>query len=195
MIPEMQQIPERQQRSRPFPRPEARSTPWMRWLAYAAAAVSLVLSFVITLQLTKPTKPLSPSAALLAKATVLDGPSLMMAVRSAGLKGSSRVKGGIDEMTRLNKDRMSLKGWAIETSNGGAPLVVIAYVDGKSELIAETKGRRPNLASVIGPSEAAAAVNASFEGTLSCAPGHNVIIIAIADDNEYGYFGSAACHI
>jgi len=165
----------------------------MRWIAYAAGAVSLILSFVITLQLTKPSKPLSPSAALLAKATVLDGPSLMMAVRSAALKGSSRVKGGVDGITRLNNDRVSLKGWAIETGNGGAPLVIIAYVDGKSELVSSTSGRRANLTSVIGPSEAAAAVNAAFEGTLSCPPGHKVIVIAIADDNEYGYFGATAC--
>jgi hypothetical protein len=165
----------------------------MRWLSYAAAAISLVLSFVITLQLTKPTKPLSPSAALLAKASVSDGPSLMMAVRSAGLKGSSRVKGGIDGITRLNSDRVSIKGWAVETGNGGAPLVMIAYVNGKSELVAETNGRRENLANVIGPSEAASAVNASFEGTLSCAPGRKLIVIAIADDNEYAYFGSTVC--
>ena len=161
-------------------------------LLYAAGGLSLVCSFIVTLQLTKPAKPPSAGVAALASSAVRDSRALMAAVKAAGLKGSSNVKGDIDEITRLDVDRIFLKGWAAEIGHGGTPLSVIVFADGRSTAPIETRGTHPNLTHALGISDAAAE-NVSFEGTLTCRRGEKLIVVAVTQDNDYGYFGSRLC--
>jgi hypothetical protein len=161
-------------------------------LIYLAGGLSLVLSFLLTLQLTKPGNPASASLATLASSAVRDSRSLMAAVKAAGLKGSPKVKGDIDEIKRLDIDRVSLKGWAAEIGRSGIPLSVIAFAEGHGTTPIETQGTHPNLTQSLGLSDAGAE-NVSFQGSLTCRRGEKLIVVAVTPDNNYGYFGSRVC--
>ena len=169
-----------------------RSPPKGFRLIYVAGGLSLVLSFLLTLQLTKPSSSSSPSLATLASSAVHDSRSLMAAVKAAGLRGSPKVKGDIDEIKRLDTDRVSLKGWAAEIGHGGTPLSVVAFAEGHGTTPIETKGTHPNLTPALGLSDAGAD-NVSFQGSLTCRRGEKLIVVAVTQDNNYGYFGSRVC--
>src|SRR5215471_7262158 len=77
------------------------------WLTWTAGALSLTLSFVITLQLTKPTQPPSAAVAAMTKSLVSDRRTLIAAIKAAGLTGSQNVKGAIDEIAKLDDRRAS----------------------------------------------------------------------------------------
>ena len=160
-------------------------------LVYVAGALSLLFSFLVTLQLTKPGKLPGSGIAALASSVVRDSRSLMAAVKAAGLRGSPKVRGDIDEVRRLDVDRVSLKGWAAEIGHGG-PLSVIAFAEGRGTTPIETEGSHPDLPPKLGPSDAAAN-NASFQGILTCRRGEKLLVVAVTQDNSYGYFGSRLC--
>ena len=163
------------------------------WLASMAGGISLVLSFVVTMQITKPSRPLSPGLTALMGSVVSDSRTLMAAVKAAGLKGSSKVKGSIDEVKRLDGDRVLVKGWAAEIGNSGTPLSVIFFADGKSQLTVETEGQHPDVAQALGLSDAPAAMNVSFQGRLACSRGQKLMVVAVTSSDSYGQFGSRAC--
>jgi hypothetical protein len=161
-------------------------------LFYVAGGLSLMLSFLITLQLTKPGKLPGSSIAALAGSVVRDGRSLMAAVKAAGLRGSPKVRGDIDEIIRLDVDRVSLKGWVADIGHSDAPLSVIAFTEGRGTIPIETEGTHANLAPKLGRSDAVAN-NASFHGILTCRRGEKLLVLAVTQDNSYGYFGSRLC--
>jgi hypothetical protein len=163
------------------------------WLTSMAGGISLVLSFVVTMQMTKPRRPLSPGLTALMGSVVSDSRTLMAAVKAAGLKGSSKVKGSIDEVKRLDGDRVLVKGWAAEIGNSGTPLSVIFFADGKSQLTVETEGQHPDVAQALGLSDAPAAMNVSFQGRLACSRGQKLMVVAATSNDSYGQFGSRAC--
>ncbi len=163
------------------------------WLIWIAGGLSLVLSFVITLQLTKPADPPSPAVAALASSFVSNSRTMMAAVKAAGLKGSPNVKGAIDEIEKLGGDRVLVKGWAAEIGNGGAPLGVVVFVDGASRLTTQTRGARADVVHAVGISDAATAVNVSFQGSLTCRRGQKLFVVAVTDGGAYGYFRPRVC--
>jgi hypothetical protein len=130
--------------------------------------------------------------AMLAESTVSDLGSLMAAVKAAGLRGTPDLKGSIDELTRRDRDHVTLKGWAAETSGSGLPLAVMVFVDGRNKLTIRTDGRRPEVADALGLSDAAAA-NISFQGDLPCSQGQKLIVVAVAQNDVYGHFGTRLC--
>src|SRR5262249_11446573 len=96
----------------------ARMRSWQVWIA---GWLSLVASFVIPLHITEPArhlpkiaKPSNPAVAALARSQVSDGRSLMAAIKAAGLKGSSNVKGAIDSVEPRGSGRVVVRGWAAE---------------------------------------------------------------------------------
>jgi hypothetical protein len=163
------------------------------WLIGIAGGLSLVLSFFITLELTKPSAPSSPAVAALASSFVSDGRTMMSAVKAAGLKGSQNVKGAIDEIEKLGGNRVWVKGWAAEIGNAGAPLGVVVFVDGASRLTTQTKGARLDVVQALGISDAATAANVSFQGSLTCRRGQKLFVVAVTDGGAYGYFSPRAC--
>jgi hypothetical protein len=160
------------------------------WL-FGGAVVAL--SFFATMRLTRPVKPANPGIAVLASSVISDAKSLMSAVKAAGFKGATSVRGSIDEIRRLDNDRVSVKGWAVETSNANVPLTVMMFVDGRHKLTTETSGPHAGAIQAVGLPDAASAINVSFEGTLACGRRQKLIVVALADDNAYGYFGSRFC--
>jgi hypothetical protein len=157
-----------------------------------AGALICLLSFVVALRLTKPAAVPTPAMATLAASTVSDLKDLMAAVKAAGLKGTPDVKGGLDEIKRLDDDQVAVKGWAAQTAYSGSPLTVLVFADGRNELTLETRGPRPDMTDVLGLSGEAAA-NVAFEGTLACSRGQKLIVVAVARSDVYGYFGSRSC--
>jgi hypothetical protein len=145
------------------------------------------------MRLTMPIKPANPGIAVLTSSIVSDAKTLMSAVKAAGFKGAADVRGSIDEIRRLDNDRVTVKGWAVETSNANVPLAVMMFVDGRYKLTTETSGAHAGAIQAVGLPNAASATNVSFEGTLACGRGQKLIVVALADSNAYGYFGSRFC--
>ncbi len=157
-----------------------------------AGALAFGISFVAALLATKPTSPPTPAMSMLAAATISDLGRLMAAVKAAGLKGTPDVKGGIDEIKRLDNDRVALQGWAADVSDAQSALAVMVFVDGRHQLTMAPSGRRPEVAAALGLSDEAFA-NVAFESTPACGRGQKLIVVAVARRGVYGHFGTRRC--
>lgn len=166
---------------------------WRSWSIWIAGALTLVLSFVVTLRLTEVARPPSPAVAAMMRSAVFDRRTLMAAIKAAGLKGSQTVKGAIDEVARLDDRQVSVAGWAGEIGNGGAPLDVLVFVDGENRLRIQTGGKHADVTGALGLSDVATARDVAFRGAVACSRGQKLIIVAIADGGNYGYFSPRAC--
>ena len=167
--------------------------PGRRWLLLVASGLSLVISFFTTLHLIEPHLPATAAVVALMQTQISGTHSLLTAIRAAGLTGSPKVKGTIDEVKRLDLIQVAITGWAAEIGNSSRPLTVLAFVDGKVAFAMRTSGGHPDVVSVLGASDAPEAANVSFQGTAPCARGQKLIVIAVTDGNSYGHFGARDC--
>ena len=92
------------------PKPHFVTRPWFTWISGAFAAA---LGFAVVLWLTGPVAA-PPAVAILASATVSDATALMAAVQTAGLRGAPDVKGAIEGLKRIDNERVTIKGWAVD---------------------------------------------------------------------------------
>jgi hypothetical protein len=168
--------------------PRARSWQWLPWISGAAAAI---LSFAVALWLTSPVAA-PPGVAILASTTVSDATSLMAAVQTAGLRGSSDVKGAIEDLKRIDDERVTITGWAVDTTASSPSLTIIAFAGGRHALTATTSGPRKDVAQMFGLSDASAR-NVSFEATFTCVPSQNLVVVAATADRTYSQFRSLVC--
>jgi hypothetical protein len=184
-------MPERVPRPRtPIPRRHLLSRGWFTWTVAALVATA---GFFVVLWLTGPaTQPSAPAIAIMANAAVSDATTLMAAVQTAGLRGTPGVKGAIDEIKRLDDERVAIKGWVVDAAASGSSLAVLVYADGMHVFSAMTSGPRRDVAQMFGLSDAGAA-NVSFQGAFRCGPGQKLIVVAIAPDSTYGHFRSLVC--
>jgi hypothetical protein len=163
-----------------------------RWLTCAAGGLAFAVSFVIAMRLTQPVRPPTSAMMVLAGSTISDLGSLIAAVKLAGLRGTPDVKGSIDELTRHDNDHVTLTGWAAEIADSDSPLAVMVFVDGRNKLTMQTSGRRPDVTAALGLSDAASA-NVAFQGSLTCSRGQRLIVVAVAENDVYGHFGTRLC--
>jgi hypothetical protein len=162
--------------------------PWFRWMSGAFAAI---LSFTVVLWLTSPvTAP--PGVAILENANVSDATSLMAAVQTAGLRGTPDVKGEIEAIRRIDSERVTIKGWAIDKTESSSLLTIITFAGGPRVSTTMTNGARNDVAQMFGLSGAAAR-NVSFETTFRCAPGEKIVVVAVTSGHAYSQFRSLAC--
>lgn len=168
--------------------PRARNRQWLPWIFGAAAAT---LSFTVALWLTSPVAA-PPGVAILVGATVSDATSLMAAVQTAGLRGSSDVKGAIEGLKRINDERVTFNGWAVDTTASSPSLTIIGFAGGHHALTAVTNGPRKDVTQMFGLSDASAR-NVSFEANLACGPGQNLVVVAVTADRTYSQFRSLVC--
>jgi hypothetical protein len=157
------------------------------WLAAVLAAP---LAFLATLWLTSP-KPPSPWVATLANATVSDSTSLMATVQTAGLRGTSDVKGAIEEMSRVDGERVLIRGWATDATSSVSPLTVIAFA-GRAHVLAVVNEISSDAAHFAGLS-GATATTTSFNGTVACKRGEKLIVVAVTAERKYSQFRSLVC--
>jgi len=170
------------------PIPDALSRQWLTWSSGAAVAV---LAFGIALWLTSPVEA-PPGVTILANSTVSDATGLMAAVQTAGLRGTSDVKGAIEGLKRTDDQRMTLSGWAVDRTASSPSLTIIAFAAGRHAMTAVTNGQRKDVAQMFGLSDASAR-SVSFEATLACSPGQNLIVVAVTADRRYSQFRSLTC--
>jgi hypothetical protein len=164
-----------------------------RWITWAIGGCAAVLSFVAVLWLTAPvTAPPAPAIMILTNAAVSDATSLMAAVQTAGLRGTEDVKGAIEEIRRLDNDRLTIKGWVTDTTASGSALTVLAFAGGHHVLTTVTNGTRADIAKMLGLAGASQA-NMAFQGAFACKPGEKVIVIAVTSRAAYSQFRSLAC--
>lgn len=159
---------------------------------WVVGGLVFAVSFVGALRLTEPARTPTPAMMTLTGATIPDLRRLMAAVKTAGLRGTPDVKGAIDEITRLDIDHVTLKGWAADVSGSGAPLAVMVFVDGRNTLTTDTAGGRSEIANALGLTDAASA-NISFQADLVCSRGQKLIVVAVAPRDVYGHFGTRLC--
>jgi hypothetical protein len=157
----------------------------------------LVGSFLLTVWLTEPETPPAnkaepPLAAeILATYLISDERILTAAAKAARLQPSDKLRGFIDEVARLDKAQVKIRGWAVDLARQGTPITVLVFSDGKNTLGTQTKGPRPDVAQALKLSEAVAS-NAAFEGQLSCNPGETLVVVAVTQDNLYAAINQAA---
>jgi hypothetical protein len=164
-----------------------------RWITWAIGGCAAALSFVAVLWLTAPvTAPLAPAIMILTNAAVSDATSLMAAVQTAGLRGTENVKGAIEEIHRLDNDRVTIKGWVTDTTASRSTLTVVAFTGGRHVLTTVTNGTRADIAKMLGLADANQA-NMTFQGAFACKPGEKVIVIAVTSEAAYRQFRSLAC--
>ena len=181
--------PERSPRDRRnAPRPRILIQPWFTWISGACAAA---MAFVVVLWLTSPVT-LPPGVAILASATVSDATGLMAAVQTAGLRGTPDVKGEIESITRIDNERVTIKGWAVDKTGSSSQLTIVAFAGGTHVLTTVTDGPRRDIARMFALSDARAR-NVSFEASFACGPGQNLLVIAVSYDHTYSQFRSLAC--
>jgi hypothetical protein len=164
--------------------------PWITWTIGGCAAV---LGFIGVLWLTGPaTAPPNPAIMILTNAAISDATSLMAAVQTAGLRGTSDVKGAVEEIKRLDNDRVAIKGWVTDTTASGSALTVVAFAGGHHVLTTVTNGARGDIAKMLGLADAGAA-NMSFEGAFACRAGEKIVVVAVTSRAAYSQFRSLAC--
>jgi hypothetical protein len=169
-------------------RPRILHRPWLTWITGAAAAA---FGFAAVLWLTSPVTP-PPGVAILAGATVSDATGLMAAVQTAGLRGTPDVKGAIEGLKRIDNERVTIKGWAVDKTASSPALTIMAFAGGPHVLTTATSGPRKDVAQMFGLSDAAAR-NVSFEATFPCGPGQNLVVVAVTTDGTYSQFRSLVC--
>ena len=170
------------------PKPHFLTRPWFTWISGAFAAA---LGFAVVLWLTGPVAA-PPAIAILASATVSDATALMAAVQTAGLRGAPDVKGAIEGLKRIDNERVTIKGWALDRTASSPQLTIIGFAGGPHVLTTVTNGPRKDVAQMFGLSDAAAR-NVSFETTFTCNPGQNLVVVAVTAENTYSQFRSLAC--
>ena len=162
------------------------------WFIPSLGVFIAALGFVVVLWLTEPATPPAPGVTILANAAISDATSLMAAVQTAGLRGSPDVKGAIEEIKRLDGERVMIKGWAVDAAANDSSLTVMAFAGGRHVLTTVSSGARKDVAQMFGLSDAGAA-NASFLGTFKCGQGQNLVVVAVTPSRTYGHFRSVAC--
>jgi hypothetical protein len=116
----------------------------------------------------------------------------MAAVQAAGLRGTQDVKGAIEGITRLDDDRVTIKGWATDTTASGSALTVVAFAGGRHVLTTVTNGARADIAKMLGLADASQA-NMAFQGAFACRAGEKVIVVAVTSGAAYSQFRSLIC--
>jgi hypothetical protein len=160
--------------------------PWFTCLSGAAAAA---LAFAVAFWLTSPAIA-PPGLAALASASVSDAAGLMAAVQTAGLRGAPGVRGAIEALKRIDSERVTIKGWAVDRTAPGSQLTIIAFSGGTRVLTTITSGARSDVAQMLPNGNAQ---NVSFDASFSCNRGQNLVIVAVTPDNTYSQFRSLAC--
>jgi hypothetical protein len=163
-----------------------------RWVTWTIGGCAAALSFVTVLWLTGPVTPRpAPGIMILTNAPVSDATSLMAAVQTAGLRGTQDVKGAIEEIRRLDNDRVSIRGWVTNTTGSDRALTVVAFAGGHHALTTMTDGARADIAKILGLP--AGRANMAFQGAFACRADEKLIVIAVTSGAAYSQFRSLTC--
>jgi hypothetical protein len=159
-----------------------------RLITWMPATIAAPLAFFVALWLTKPGS-LPPEAVILANATVLDATSLMAAVQTAGLRGTTDIRGAIEDVRRVDGERVTIRGWAADAAST-SPLTLIVFAGRTHALVGANQVNV--IGHLVGLSDGAP-TRTSFNDTFACTRGETIRIVAVAADRRYSQFRSLAC--
>jgi phospholipid methyltransferase len=165
------------------------------WLIWAVAAAICIIAAYFTLWLTDLAIEAMEEPGIrteaFARASVRSRASLLAAARKAGLRRSN-VAAIVDEIRRIEDDRVSIRGWAAEIGGNGSSLTILGFIDGANVFRTKTFGERPDVTRVLKLS-ALAGRNVAFEGTLTCHRGQKLLIAATTVSNRYVLLNARSC--
>ena len=154
----------------------------MRAIAYLVGGLAvLVGSFLITNWV------LSQNDDLNWKFT--DEASLVAAATAAGFSQSPNIHGGVDNITRIDGEKVRISGWAADFSSEGSPIAVKVFVNGRSVVSVRTNGPRPDITAGIKATPKAnpnSAKNTVYGASFSCKIGDKFLIVATTATKGYG---------
>jgi hypothetical protein len=84
----------------------------------------------------------------------------------------------------VDQARIRVRGWAAEIGGSGSPITILGFVNGAKVLTVQTRGERPDVAAALNLS-IFAAKDVSFDGTLTCRRGQQLVIVAVTASNKY----------
>jgi hypothetical protein len=151
-------------------------------------AAAAPLAFAAALWMTNPGP--SREIAALASTSVSDVTGLMAAVQTAGLRGTADIQGAVEEVRRIDGERVIIRGWAVDAKSH-LPLTVIAFA-GKAYVLETANDASNSISRLVGLSDPAP-TNTPFSGTFSCKRGERIYIVAVTGDGRYSQFRSLAC--
>jgi hypothetical protein len=181
---------------------QASSTVRYRLLAFVGlCAVALLGSFFLTLWLTEPQQPISdkiggnryvqPTTTVpypdstrrlyvekLADQEVSSYADLPRAAQALGFDSSSRMKGIVDGIKRINDREVTAIGWLLDAEGDGTPLDMIVFVKGGGSAITRTGDSRPDVATALGLSSKVGK-NGGYHVTFNCQSGEQAVVVGV----------------
>ena len=156
-----------------------------RIILMSATAAVLIGTFALTLWLTGSQPPSSlagrPPIEALATYKISNRTELIDAAVALGLHASTRLKGSIDAVKRINDREVTIAGWMADPQGGDAPLDVLVFVDGAMVGAAH---ERPDVTTALGLAFGAEK-NVTFQVTVACRSGGEPIVVGVGVDEDY----------
>jgi hypothetical protein len=106
------------------------------------------------------------------------------AAQALGFASSSRMKGYVDGIKRINDREVTANGWLLEAGGDGTPLDLIVFVKGGGGAITRTGDSRPEVATVLGLSSRVGK-NVGYHVTFNCQPGEQAVMVGVNAYKEY----------
>src|SRR5262245_41730724 len=107
-----------------------------RVLFIGLGMAALLMSFFVTLRLIEPDSRsrsadnTPPDIVTLAAQRVLGYSDVEAAARQAGLTPSSRMRGVVGFISRVNEGEVAVNGWLADPENDGTPLKIVVFLGG-----------------------------------------------------------------
>jgi hypothetical protein len=127
----------------------------------------------------------------LERASISNAATLMATVQGAGLRGTSDLNGAVDEIRRLEDERVMLRGWAFDATASRSSLTLVVFTGGAHVLTTATTGPRIDVAQLFGLDSGAG--NMSFHGAFSCKTSDKIFVLLVTSDRRYSHLRSLAC--
>lgn len=133
-----------------------------------------------------------PDLERLASHKVASSSDLTEAAAAAGLRVSRRFRGAVDALFRIDRGRVTMRGWFVDTDGDGTPLQVAVFVGGAAVASTATRGERPDVTKHI-PLAMGAEKNIAFEVMFPCRAGEQPVVVGLGPKQRYVVMRSPSC--
>jgi hypothetical protein len=117
---------------------------------------------------------------------------LIEAAAALGLHASSRMKGNIDAINRINDREVTIAGWVADLEGDDTPLNVLVFVNGAMVGAARTQGERPDVTTAHDLAFGAEK-NVALQAMFACRSGDQPIVVGVGVDEDYLLLTSPRC--
>jgi hypothetical protein len=120
----------------------------------------------------------------LAHREVSSDAALFGAAQALGFVSSSRMRGYVDGIKRINDREVTANGWLLDAEGESTPLDLIVFVKGGGSAITRTGDSRPGVATTLGLSPSVGE-NVGYHVTFNCQPGEQAVVVGVNAYKEY----------